>query len=233
MLLCEPHTKSYLGEGNVQRNSDGKPPQMSLLRGSMESMVGNSPSRSTRRSCLYVSTGQVPIIVETDSVPKLSWIGAWVYVLCGSFAKISLLTVYLRLSPFGWFRTCTITTLVIVVCQTIVLMFCAVLFCIPVEKIWDINYPSWKGRCFDLFALYMAMTIANIITDAILLILPIPLIMGLNMPDMKKPPVLVVFIFASACVAPTSFSITSDAKYMYTYTYLVDPGLKKLTALPC
>ncbi|ROW07619.1 hypothetical protein VPNG_06795 [Cytospora leucostoma] len=130
----------------------------------------------------------------------LSWIVPWVYILCWSLAKISLLTVYFRLSPFGWFRTCTVTALVLVVCHTIVLMFCTVLSCIPIKKSWDINYPLGEGRCFDLVALYMSVAIVNIITDAILLLMPIPLIMGLNMPEMKKPLVLVVFIFASATI---------------------------------
>lgn len=70
--------------------------------------------------------------------------------------------------------------------------------CYPVRKSWDISFPASEGRCLNVVALYLATAIANIITDAILMVIPIPLILSLNMPKLQKPGVLVVFMFGSA-----------------------------------
>lgn len=103
-----------------------------------------------------------------------------------------------RLSPFGWFRTWTLITLGIVISHTIVLVFCMIFSCIPVQKSWDITFPADEGYCMNVVALYFATAIANIVTDAILLVIPAPLIMGLNMPRIQKIGVMVIFVFASA-----------------------------------
>ncbi|KAH6640034.1 integral membrane protein [Truncatella angustata] len=130
----------------------------------------------------------------------LSWIGPWVYVLCGSFAKLSLLVVYLRLSPGGWFKTWSWVAVGMVVLHTIVLVFLMVFSCTPVSKSWDITIPATEGSCINVVALYFATAIANIITDVMVMVLPIPLIMCLHMPKWQKIGVIALFGFASATV---------------------------------
>lgn len=109
-----------------------------------------------------------------------------------------MLTVCFRLSPFGWFRTWTMIALGIVISHTLILVFCMIFSCIPVQKSWDLSFPQSEGSCINVVALYFATAIANIFTDVILLVIPIPLIMGLNMPKIQKIGVLIIFIFASA-----------------------------------
>ncbi|KAK6078494.1 integral membrane protein [Seiridium cupressi] len=128
----------------------------------------------------------------------LSWIGPWIYVLCGSFAKLSLLVVYLRLSPGGWFLTWSWVAVGGVVVHTIVLVFLMIFTCNPVPKSWDITMPVTEGSCINAVALYFATAIANITTDIMVMVLPITLILKLQMPKWQKIGVMAVFPFASA-----------------------------------
>lgn len=75
--------------------------------------------------------------------------------------------------------------------------------CWPVQKSWDLTILATEGHCIDVVALYFATAVANILTDAILMIMPIPLMMGLNMPKVQKVGCLIVLIFASGYVVPS------------------------------
>ncbi|KAK9774331.1 putative Integral membrane protein [Seiridium cardinale] len=139
-------------------------------------------------------------IATSTNMDKLSWIGPWIYVLCGSFAKLSLLVVYLRLSPGGWFLEWSWVAVGGVVVHTIVLVFLMIFICNPVSKSWNITIPVTEGSCINAVALYFATAIANIITDVMVMVLPIPLILKLQMPKWQKIGVMAVFPFASVTV---------------------------------
>ncbi|KAH8200524.1 hypothetical protein TruAng_005301 [Truncatella angustata] len=120
----------------------------------------------------------------------------WMGVKHNEVQKIS--TVYLRLSPGGWFKTWSWVAVGMVVLHTIVLVFLMVFSCTPVSKSWDITIPATEGSCINVVALYFATAIANIITDVMVMVLPIPLIMCLHMPKWQKIGVIALFGFASA-----------------------------------
>lgn len=152
---------------------------------------------------------------SNTKMSQLSWVGPWIYVLCGSFAKLSLLVVYLRVAPGGWFKTWSWIIVGIVLCHTIVLVFLMVFSCTPVPKRWDITIPATQGSCINVVALYFATAIANIVTDVMVMVLPIPLVLRLHMPKWQKHGVLLVFTFASLYVAIQSFEVINLTCFHY------------------
>lgn len=113
------------------------------------------------------------------------------YVPCLALAKFSLLLFYHQLSPIRWFKTAVYILMAVVVGYSSAIIFALIFPCNPIAKNWDITITH--GTCINRAAIYIATAVVNIATDVMLLILPIPIIVHLQMPTMQK--IGVVFIF--------------------------------------
>ena len=123
------------------------------------------------------------------------YIAASIYILAGSFAKLSLLTFYLRLSPERWFRLANWVTIFIIVGYTIGIFLSLIFACNPIAKSWD---PSiTEGTCINSASLFIATAVANIATDIILFVLPIPMVIKLQIPLLQKIGLAFIFTIGS------------------------------------
>jgi hypothetical protein len=84
----------------------------------------------------------------------------------------------------------------VVVGYSIAIPFALVFACHPVQKTWDLTITG--GSCISREGLYIATAVTNIVTDLALILLPIPLVLGLQMPNIQKIYLLVVFIIGCA-----------------------------------
>lgn len=123
------------------------------------------------------------------------WVAAIIYTLTGSFAKLSLLVVYIRLSPQRSFQYCVAATMALIASYTVGLFFSFLFSCDPMSRSW--NALETEGKCINQAALYIATAAANIISDVILFVLPIPLVVKLHMPRMQKIGLFFVFAIGS------------------------------------
>ncbi|KAK8085696.1 hypothetical protein PG997_006967 [Apiospora hydei] len=126
------------------------------------------------------------------------WVAAIIYTLTGSFAKLSLLVVYIRLSPQKTFRYLVAATMAFIASYTIGLFFSFLFSCNPMRRSWDVL--ETEGKCINQAALYIATAVANIVSDVILFVLPIPLVVKLHMPKMQKIGLFFVFAIGSTTV---------------------------------
>lgn len=91
--------------------------------------------------------------------------------------------------------------------------------CKPIRAAWD-PYEMAEGDCIDTAALYIAIAIANIVSDVILFAIPIPMIVGLKMPLAQKVGAAAIFGVGGMTVA------TSVVRMIYL------PSLLKATDIP-
>ncbi|KAL8949918.1 MAG: hypothetical protein Q9222_004007 [Ikaeria aurantiellina] len=122
-------------------------------------------------------------------------------ILCNvpsvSFPKMAILLFYLRLNPARNFRYCTFAVLALTT-SYLVSFFLAQLFqCHPVEKFW---LPFKPGKCLDLYPLYVAIPIVNVILDCLVLVLPIPMLIKLQANRRTKIILAAIFGFSSCTV---------------------------------
>lgn len=67
--------------------------------------------------------------------------------------------------------------------------------CQPFAKNIDVTVKD--GQCLDKVALYIATGVINIITDLMVLILPIPMVLGLQMQRSRKIMLILLFSLGS------------------------------------
>ncbi|VUC28230.1 unnamed protein product [Clonostachys rosea] len=127
-----------------------------------------------------------------------TYIAAFLYPICGSFAKLSLLVFYLQLSPQKWFKMATWATIAIIIGYTIGINLPLIFACQPIQKSWDATITH--GHCLNLPSLYIATAVANIVSDIILFILPLPMVVGLHIPRRQKIGLVIIFGIGSLTV---------------------------------
>ncbi|KAF1940627.1 hypothetical protein EJ02DRAFT_435494 [Clathrospora elynae] len=127
-------------------------------------------------------------------------------------AKLSLLLFYLTLSHLRWFKLCVYASMFLVVGYNIALVFPLIFACTPFKRNWDIT--TTDGSCIDRTPLYMATAVLNMITDILLLVLPIPMIVKLQMPRAQKAGLICIFGVGSLTC------ITSGVRLALLFTML-------------
>lgn len=71
----------------------------------------------------------------------------------------------------------------------------AALQCVPVEAVWDPVTKLQPGvRCVDLNAFFFGTSVPNIVADFVLLVLPVPQVLRLNISNTQKGFVLFFFM---------------------------------------
>jgi hypothetical protein len=106
-----------------------------------------------------------------------------IYVAVQVFAKTSILLLYLRVFTRHWFTMACKLCIVFLGLHGIAFALAVSFQCSPVESIWN---PRVKGKCIDLTAVGVIGAIFSIVEDFVILILPIPEIINLQMGKSKK-----------------------------------------------
>ena len=133
---------------------------------------------------------------------KLRYVLEIIYDVLVGAIKSSILLFYARVFPRGatlylW-RIFLYIILVVIVSVYLSATVVAVFQCIPISYTWDKRTP---GRCLDLILLYYLGAANNIVTDLMILVLPMPVVWNLQMPRSKKYAVTGVFLMGGLLVS--------------------------------
>ncbi|RFU75018.1 hypothetical protein TARUN_7223 [Trichoderma arundinaceum] len=131
------------------------------------------------------------------------------YKITTCLTKMSLGMLYLRIFPGSKFRIAVLSVMAITIAYTLAAVLMTVFACNPIEKSWDKVLP---GKCVnsisiwysfaDLFSLPKATSVLNIVTDIMIIGLPLNEIRRLQLPLVKKLLLCALFslgIFVIAC----------------------------------
>jgi hypothetical protein len=98
--------------------------------------------------------------------------------------KVSLLWIITRVfSPFRKTVTFIYIFLGIMLAYYIPAVIVKIRICDPISKFWA---PDLPGTCLDQRAIILADAVVSVVSDMIILILPLPLTLGLQLPTRKK-----------------------------------------------
>lgn len=127
-----------------------------------------------------------------------------IYVPCLGFAKLSLLLLYRRLAPQKWFHICIYIIMFIVAGYSFAIIFALVFTCNPIEKNWDASIL--EGSCINRSAIYVMTAVVNIVTDVMIILVPVPIIIKVQMPRIQRFGVMCMFAVGSMYVWPFPLS---------------------------
>ncbi|KAI6904056.1 hypothetical protein D0869_13867 [Hortaea werneckii] len=131
------------------------------------------------------------------------------------FIKVSILMLYLRLA--GSLRTFlywgAIGTLVIIVAQFVSTVAVVGTQCIPMATYWD---PTIDGTCININDFFYSTNIFTIITDIMIIGLPIATLWKLNCPRAQKYGIMLAFLLGgvstiASCVRMYSIQIYTES----------------------
>ncbi|CAO2653666.1 Nn.00g030770.m01.CDS01 [Neocucurbitaria sp. VM-36] len=134
--------------------------------------------------CIGVHGWEIPI-EDFGLYSRLILAAPLTYAPCCALTKISLCIFYSRLSPSRLFLLAVWTTVFICAGAYTGIFFSLVFACKPIAASWN---PLLLGTavCINRGAIYIATAVIGVVTDVILIALPIPTIWGLQMPMKQK-----------------------------------------------
>lgn len=117
--------------------------------------------------------------------------GAVMYIPALGLSKIGLIILYYRLSDMQRSWRIILWSFTIFVISYMVILECLFLFgCNPIQKAWDV---AIEGQCISRASIFLAGTCASIFIDIVLVITPLPVVVGLNMAPKKRVGVACMF----------------------------------------
>ncbi|KAL0783400.1 hypothetical protein CaCOL14_001306 [Colletotrichum acutatum] len=116
------------------------------------------------------------------------------YSLSVVLTKLSLLFLYLRLSPDRSFRIIVTSLIGIVIAYSVAYQLLSIFACRFIYASWDAEALQ-TAHCVDKGTIYMIFSIANIIMDVVILLLPLKIVIPLQMSRRQK--VFVILLFAT------------------------------------
>lgn len=140
-----------------------------------------------------------------------------VYVWTPALAKLSLLALYYRLNPDRKIRSCIYALSVLIIGYSLAITIVAAGPCNP--------QTHTDQKCLTDLNLFMA--IINILTDAMILCLPIPMLHALMLPLKQKVLLGLVFALGSGVI------VISTVRIIYVYNYISNPDATYYQAAAC
>ncbi|KAL4906218.1 hypothetical protein BDW74DRAFT_177237 [Aspergillus multicolor] len=172
-----------------------------------------------------VGLGRHAILLTQDNLALFHiflW-SAYIVFICGAtIARASALFFYARVFTQTrsrlWYYLWTLHALN--VAWLMGTLFAVIFMCLPVSRVWHRNIP---GHCRNPSAIWLGSGISSVFIDVLILVLPIPIVLGLQMKPCRKflamlviilgHLVVVVSIGRLASVAGTSEDLTRDPTY--------------------
>ncbi|GES62462.1 hypothetical protein ATEIFO6365_0005043900 [Aspergillus terreus] len=141
-------------------------------------------------------------ILSICSWALLAIVSVFIPTMC--MAKMSMITLYYRLNPFGtiW-RVSVLAIAIVIVVPTPVLVLLYIFGCRPVALAW--NPEVGEGQCISRLSIMFTSSVLNAATDLMMVLIPIPLIRQLQMPLFVKVGALVMFFLGCITIITSIF----------------------------
>ncbi|KAF2002604.1 hypothetical protein P154DRAFT_462026, partial [Amniculicola lignicola CBS 123094] len=119
-----------------------------------------------------------------------------IYTASIAFPKLAILCLYWRLFTSKWSRFILLLTGLIVIGTCLFGLIMAFANCQPFTSFWDLKV---HGHCkVDVMTVFRYYSIPNIVTDAIMIVLPIPALWKLQLEVLTKLDIFLTFMISSA-----------------------------------
>lgn len=160
------------------------------------------------------------------------FVGEVIYGISFTLVKLSIITLYRQLFPTRFMLLSTTILAVIVVMWGFSVVLVSLLSCIPARCFWDSVFPDYNipTKCIDTKWFFIAISLANILTDVLLLGLPMRDTWRLRIPPLTKIAISGLFALGAFVIVASSFRVynmlvqdlgdlTCKSPFLKTYIY--------------
>ena len=130
--------------------------------------------------------------------------------------KVSILLLYRRIFPQRWFRNLSLAVGALVISYSAAQFFGDIFQCTPVKYLWDKTIPG--GHCIHFGSLVIFGGEYNIITDLIILAMPVSQLWQLQIAAARKWELSGIFLMGGLCVFQ---SITPQTSKLTRYSVCI------------
>ncbi|ERF74577.1 hypothetical protein EPUS_00707 [Endocarpon pusillum Z07020] len=170
---------------------------------------------------LHSISPKVNIVV----VAKCAFAFQLLYGLTIVSIKYSILIFYHRaFYPYFYFRVAVWCVAGFVTCWIFTVTFGVTFQCTPISFVWNKSQP---GHCIDFRSLSISTAIINIVTDCIIVVMPMPIIWRLQLPMSKKLGLSITIVLGGIVILASILRVTTVRgvnKYDFSYDGVV-PGI--------
>ena len=132
---------------------------------------------------------------------KTKYIDEIFEILTYGTAKLSVIFLYRRIFALKIFRYVTTLAVAVVGAWLVSFLFVIIFQCTPITSQWDSLEIMNQNNCVDQLPFYYANAITDLLTDVMILVLPLPMVARLQMPMKQKMAVTGMFLLGTlVCV---------------------------------
>jgi len=128
---------------------------------------------------------------------KLSKVLEFTYTPAVMFAKLAALFLYHQVFEVSRYRRVIAGIGIIIILQGLISVILAFSICRPFRYFWTQALDVKDGTCGDVMLFYKSYSIPSLVTDVLMLILPWPILLKLQMRISEKIGILLTFMAAS------------------------------------
>ncbi|KAI9147983.1 Satratoxin biosynthesis SC7 cluster protein [Paramyrothecium foliicola] len=155
---------------------------------------------------------------HAQTIFQLFYSAQMLYIMIQVTAKVSILALFWRIFTARWFRLAVWGCIAFLISHGLLFLLLITFQCIPVNAIWD---RSISAKCLNVTAVGWAGAVFSILEDIVILVLPIPEVLKLQLTFKKKVALCLMFSIGSfACVTSmvrlkymVAFANTMDATW--------------------
>ena len=133
-----------------------------------------------------IGSGQHIALLGSNTALKYRKVQFWfeiVYIVAIGLTKDSILLFYRRLFPLKSVLRILQVLASVVLAWQIAIISGYTWECRPIQKAWDTMVP---GTCIDMKKMWLGNAIPNILTDIVIIIIPLPLVWKLHLPRFHR-----------------------------------------------
>lgn len=128
---------------------------------------------------------------------QLSKVLEFTYTPAVMFAKLAALFLYHQVFEVTAYRRLILLLGVVIILQGVVALILAFSICRPFRYFWTQAVDVDDGTCGNVMLFYKLYSVPSLVTDTVMLILPWPILLRLQMPLPEKVGLMLTFLAAS------------------------------------
>lgn len=128
---------------------------------------------------------------------QLSKVLEFTYTPAVMFAKLAALFLYHQVFEVTSYRRLILLLGAVIVLQGVVALVLAFSICRPFRYFWTQAVDVHDGTCGDVMLFYKLYSVPSLVTDVVMLVIPWPILLKLQMPTSEKVGLMLTFLAAS------------------------------------